>query len=315
MIFLLGIGLLLLIGFIWSGVALARAHAQETQIRDRVTSVVTPPSRVRKIETPVTLKMSGMDRTPVDTLTEFFGFSLAKPDHYPAQWWIIMILALFAASIAIWILQLLMGTWITLTLPVLWWLFCRGFFGWCVNRRKSRLFTQFPDALSMVVRSVRVGIPVNEAIRAVARELAIPTGPEFARLGDEVAIGVPLDEALHNMAERNDLPEYRFFATALSLQAQTGGGLSETLENLADVIRKRVSVKERGNALASEAKTSAGVLAALPPLSGIGLWFINRDYIMVLFTDPIGRFVLGGAVLMLGVGIWVMRMIIQKSLQ
>ena len=122
----------------------------------------------------------------------------------------------------------------------------------------------------MIVRSVRVGIPVMEAIRAVARETPEPTGPEFARLVDQVSIGVSLDDAVLDMARRCGIPEYRFFATALSLQNQTGGTLSETLENLADVIRKRVALAAKGKALASEARTSAMVLAALPIVTGGG---------------------------------------------
>ncbi|MGH7108287.1 MAG: type II secretion system F family protein, partial [Acetobacteraceae bacterium] len=100
----------------------------------------------------------------------------------------------------------------------------------------------------------------------------------------------------------------------LSLQSQTGGGLTETLENLADVIRKRVALRARGYALASEARTSAGILAALPIVSGVGLWFLNRKYAMQLFVDPTGEKIFGMAVISLTVGILVMRSMIQRSL-
>jgi tight adherence protein B len=110
------------------------------------------------------------------------------------------------------------------------------------------------------------------------------------------------------------VPEYRFFATALALQNQTGGGLSETLENLAEVIRKRVGLKARARALASEAKTSAGILAALPFLTGAVLAVVNFDYVSLLFNDPGGQQVLTVALIMLGVGIMVMRSIIRRSL-
>ncbi len=108
----------------------------------------------------------------------------------------------------------------------------------------------------MIVRSVRVGIPVTEGIRTVAREAPRPTAQEFSLLADQIRIGMPIEEALRELATRNQLPEYRFFATALALQNQTGGGLAETLENLGDVIRKRVALKGRAHALASEARTS-----------------------------------------------------------
>jgi tight adherence protein B len=166
----------------------------------------------------------------------------------------------------------------------------------------------------MIVRAVRVGVPVTQSIRAVGREIAAPTGPEFTKLADELAIGVTLEDALKTMAERNGLREYRFFATALTLQTQTGGGLSETLENLADVIRKRVALRQKGQALAAEAKTSAGVLAALPLVAGVGLWVLNSEYIDPLFTESGGHKILAVAAGALGGGILTMRSMIRRSL-
>jgi len=116
------------------------------------------------------------------------------------------------------------------------------------------------------------------------------------------------------MAEHNKVPEYRFFATALSLQSQTGGGISETLENLADVIRKRVAARARGKALASEARASAGALAILPVLAMAALWLMNPGYINVLFVNPTGHEILAAGALLLGFGIFAMRTIIQRSL-
>ena len=132
----------------------------------------------------------------------------------------------------------------------------------------SILYAQFPDALAMIVRAVRVGIPLSEGIHTVAREATPPTGPEFGLLYDRVAIGVTLEDALREMAGRNQLAEYRFFATALALQSRTGGGLTEALEGLADVMRRRLALKARGLALAAEAKTSIMILASLPFVSG-----------------------------------------------
>ena len=110
------------------------------------------------------------------------------------------------------------------------------------------------------------------------------------------------------------MPEYRFFATALALQNQTGGGLGETLENLAEVIRKRVALKERGYALAGEARTSAGILGALPFVTTALLAVLNPPYILVLFTDPGGQRILAAAMGLLLVGILMMRTMIKRSL-
>jgi tight adherence protein B len=166
----------------------------------------------------------------------------------------------------------------------------------------------------MIVRAVRVGIPVMEAVRAVSRESPEPTGPEFAHLVNQVSIGVSLEEAVMEVARRADIPEYRFFATALSLQNQTGGTLSETLEGLADVIRKRVALVSKGKAMTSEARASAMILAALPFLTGTMLWALNPAYIDLLFDDPTGRTLFATAVISLGIGLMLIRTIIRKSL-
>ena len=166
----------------------------------------------------------------------------------------------------------------------------------------------------MIVRAVRVGIPVTEALRAVAMDAAPPTSVEFGRLHDQVGVGTPLEDGLRELSTRNRLPEYRFFATALALQSQTGGGLTETLENLAEVIRKRIGLQARGYALAAEARTSAGVLTALPIFAGLALAVLNPDYISPLFAPGSGQTLLGVTVAWLGTGIYVMRLLIRRSL-
>jgi tight adherence protein B len=166
----------------------------------------------------------------------------------------------------------------------------------------------------MVVRCVRVGVPVPEAIRVVAREAAEPTRAEFGRLSDDIAIGTALDTALHASATRTGLPEYRFFAAALTLQAQAGGGLSESLEMLADIIRKRVALRARGYALTSEGRTSTLVLCAMPFLIVAMLFVLNPAYIMVLFTTPTGHMMLTVGIIMLVLGVLVMRRMIRASL-
>ena len=247
-------------------------------------------------------------------LARLLGFDPAMQDHYVMQWWLALLVTLVVATVVGRVAAGLVGNLSLLAILPVWLFLSRSFFNWCEARRRNKLFTQFPDALAMIVRSVRVGIPVTDSIRAVGRELEAPTGPEFARLSDELSIGVALDDGLKVMAERNGLQEYRFFATALSLQSQTGGGLSETLENLADVIRKRVAIRQKGEALSAEAKTSALVLELLPPLAAVGLFIMNPDYITVLFTDPTGTKLLASAVCALTGGILTMKYMIRKSL-
>jgi tight adherence protein B len=116
------------------------------------------------------------------------------------------------------------------------------------------------------------------------------------------------------LAHRTGLAEYRFFATALSLQTQTGGTLSETLENLADVIRKRAALKARGHAMTAEARTSSAILAVLPIVTGVMLYFLNPNYIMMLFTDPTGKEFFSAAVISLILGMLAIRAIIKSVL-
>ncbi len=190
----------------------------------------------------------------------------------------------------------------------------RSIYGWFDQRIKRILFNQFPDALGLIVRAVRVGVPVSEAIVIVAKEASNPTAQEFGRVAEQIAIGATLEESLRNMAERNSLPEYGFFAVTLSLQSQTGGGLTETLENLAETVRKRAAARDRGNALASEAKMSMYILAALPPCTGGIMLVVNAPYIMVLFEKQAGERIVGFACLLWCVGMFSMRTLIRKSL-
>jgi len=150
-------------------------------------------------------------------------------------------------------------------------------------------------------------------VRLRGRRRSRPRG-EFNRVSDQIVIGTAPEQALRDMAARNGLPEYGFFAAALTLQAQTGGGLTETLELLAEVIRKRVALKARGYALSSEARTSSMVLGVLPVATTGLIALVNPDYISVLFTDPTGNIVLGVAVLFLATGMFLMQTIIRKTL-
>ena len=246
--------------------------------------------------------------------TWLLGFDPARQDHYPVPWWIVLPAALVMARIVLALAQILLGAAALLLLPLLWVFIVRRFYHWCEKRHLQRLYEQFPDALAMLVRAVRVGIPIVEGMRAAARESPQPTGQEFTRLVDQIAIGVTMEEALHDLATRNAVQEYRFFATALALQSETGGAVSETLERLAEVIRKRVALRSHANALASEARTSIYILAALPVLSGAALAVLSPDYIAVLFTEPAGRRLFAIALISLGIGFTSMRTLVRRSL-
>jgi tight adherence protein B len=247
-------------------------------------------------------------------LARLFGYDPARAEYNRLRWWVVLGIALLVARALATMVGMFAGEWSILVVPVAWVMVSRFIFNWSEQRRRNALYAQFPDALAMIVRAVRVGIPLGEGIRTVAREADPPTRPEFASLYDRIAIGVTLEDALREMSGRNKLPEYRFFATALALQSQTGGGLTEALDGLADVMRKRLALKARGNALAAEAKTSIIILASLPFVAGGALGVLNPHYMGRLFTEHASQKVLLAAIVLLGSGLLVMRGMIRKAL-
>jgi tight adherence protein B len=183
-----------------------------------------------------------------------------------------------------------------------------------LTKYRNELIRQLPDALSMIVRTVRAGIPVTEACQVVARESPALTAVEFSILANEISVGRTMEDGLWKMAARTGLSEYRFLAVALTLQAQTGGNLTETLEKLADTIRRRSALRQRGKALTSEGRTTAIVLTALPFLVAGALTIVAPTYIALLITDPLGKKILLAAITCLCSGLLTMRSMIKRSL-
>lgn len=297
-----------------SGILVLRAHDRRTRLRVRVAAIARP-------HTPAQVLATRRKRLPTLPATELrrkaaalFGIVPDRPDLQPLRPWLLLPLTLVVARLLCGVLAIEVGEYALLATPIAWVMLCRSVHGWAAARRTGTLLRQFPDALATIVRAVRVGIPVAEAVRGVARDAPTPTCEEFGRLADQLSVGVVLADALRDLAVRNQLPEYRFFATALTLQAQTGGGLSETLDGLADVIRKRVAMAARGKALASEANTSSAILGALPIFAGGALAVLNPSYAALLVVEPSGRRILVGAIMMLATGMLVMRGMIRKSL-
>lgn len=302
-------------GLGYAGLLVSRQDARQEKLTRRISTVVSPHMRVQRVEISAFTRAPRVKSlSPRGRVAAVFGFNPATLDRYPVQWWMVLLLTLAAAKAAQSLASDMIGPWAMLGLPVVWVLLSRMIFSWFEKRFQDKLLHQFPDALAMIVRTVRVGIPVLRAIQNVARDAPAPTRDVFARLVNQITIGVALDAAVLEMAQRAGLPEYRFFATAITLQMQTGGALSESLETLADVIRKRVALKARALALASEARTSAMVLAGLPVFSGTALWVLNPAYMGMLFEPGMGRTIFSGAVLSLGCGLLTMRSLIRRSL-
>ena len=175
-----------------------------------------------------------------------------------------------------------------------------------ISRRLTAFTAEFPQAIDLIVRGLKSGLPVPASIRAVGEEIKDPVGKEFSIISDRLKIGQPLEEALKMAAERIPTPEFNFFITSLAVQRETGGNLAETLENLSNVLRQRRQMKQKIKAMSSEAKASAMILGSLPFLMFGIMMMINPNYVSLLFTDPRGTLMLGIAFLFIAVGSLVM---------
>ncbi|MGE0255569.1 MAG: type II secretion system F family protein [Alphaproteobacteria bacterium] len=178
--------------------------------------------------------------------------------------------------------------------------------GWLVLRRRAAFTAAFPEAIELIVRGLKSGLPVSESIRAVGNEFAAPVGEEFRRIADVQAVGRTLEEALWEAAPRIDTAEFRFFVVALSVQRETGGNLGETLANLADVLRRRRQMKQKIRAMASEPKASAWILGSLPFVMAGLIWAVNAGYVATLLDDPRGAKLIAAGLVSQAIGVAIM---------
>ena len=314
---LLGAVCLLLVMLCLAALPFVHAEQRQRRIQERMALYAAPYARATAADPRTTTRAAGSGsskRVLLALFTRITAFDPMRQDTYPLRWWLVLPITLTAARLIVALAQTLLGSSALFAVPLVWLWLIRAFYRWCERRRLNTLFVQFPDALAMLVRAVRVGIPISEGIRNVASESPDPTGREFKLVVDQITLGITLEEALHRLAGRNQLPEYGFFATALALQSETGGTVSDTLERLAEVIRKRVALRGHARALASEARTSIGILAALPVFTGSALAVLNPDYVSTLILEPQGRKVFTAAILSLTTGIITMRTIVNRSL-
>jgi tight adherence protein B len=202
--------------------------------------------------------------------------------------------------------------WIVVALAA--FVFGLGFPRWVLsflkNRREKKFTNEFANAIDVIVRSVRSGLPTNEALRIVARESPDPCGNEFNRLCESLKVGVTLDQAVKKMYESMPTAEVAFFGIVMTIQQKSGGNLSEALGNLSHVLRDRKRLQGKIKAMSSEAKASAGIIGSLPPgVMGI-VYLTTPDYISLLFTEHMGNLMLLGCGVWMFTGIMVMRKMI-----
>jgi tight adherence protein B len=182
----------------------------------------------------------------------------------------------------------------------------RWILSFMIKRRIKAFTAEFANAIDVIVRSVKSGLPTNEALKIVAREMAAPVGPEFFKLTEGLKVGVTLEAGLKKMFESMPTSEVSFFGIVMTIQQKSGGNLSEALGNLAGVLRDRKRLQGKIKAMSSEAKASAMIIGSLPPVVGFLVWMSTPTYIESLFTERMGNLMLVGCALWMGTGIWVM---------
>jgi tight adherence protein B len=180
-----------------------------------------------------------------------------------------------------------------------------------ITKRRQQVFlNDFADAIDVMVRGLKSGLPVNDALRVIAGEMEAPVGPEFAEIVEGQRVGISIDQGIERMFERMPLAEVNFLSIVVMIQQKTGGNLAEALNNLSRVLRDRKRLKAKIQAVSQEAKASAAIVGSLPFLVMGGITLVNPEYLLPLFETEAGHIMLVGSALWMVTGILVMRKMI-----
>ncbi|MCW5696038.1 MAG: type II secretion system F family protein [Bauldia sp.] len=189
-----------------------------------------------------------------------------------------------------------------------------GFPFWLVNwlrKRRMKLFlNEFPAAVDIIVRGVKAGLPLNDCLRIIANEAKEPVRTEFRLIHERQTLGQSVTDAVTKLPERVPVPEANFFAIVVAIQQKAGGNLSEVLGNLSKVLRERAKMRGKIRAMSMEAKASAWIIGSLPIVVMVLVYLTSPEYIMRLFTEPVGHIILGASAIWMGIGVYVMRRMI-----
>jgi len=178
------------------------------------------------------------------------------------------------------------------------------------KRREKKFLNHFPDGVDVIVRGIKSGLPLLDSLKIIALDAQEPIKSEFKAIVETQTIGMPIGEACTKLYERMPLPEANFFGIVISIQQKAGGNLSEALGNLSRVLRDRKKMKAKIQAMSMEAKASASIIGALPLCVGTLVWLTSPDYIELLWTAELGRFMMMGCAVWMSIGIFVMKKMI-----
>ena len=182
--------------------------------------------------------------------------------------------------------------------------------GFLKRRREKNFLRALPDAVDVIVRGIKAGLPLFDSIKVVAADAPEPLKNEFLAIIETQAIGMPLGEACARLFDRMPVPEANFFGIVIAIQQKSGGNLSEALGNLSKVLRDRKKMAEKIQAMSMEAKASAAIIGSLPPIVMLLVYLSTPDYISLLWTHPTGQLMLCGCVIWMSIGIFVMKKMI-----
>jgi tight adherence protein B len=186
----------------------------------------------------------------------------------------------------------------------------RWILGLIRKRRQNVFLNDFADAIDIMVRGLKAGLPITDAMKVIASETPPPVGPEFTEIVEGQRIGITIDQGIERMFERMPLPEVNFLGIVMAIQAKTGGNLAEALSNLSKVLRDRKKMKMKIKAVSQEAKASAAIIGALPIVIMLAMTVLNPDYLNPLFYTKTGNIMLAASATWMGMGILVMRKMI-----
>jgi len=178
------------------------------------------------------------------------------------------------------------------------------------KRREAKFLAAFPDAVDVIVRGIKSGLPLMDCLNVIVSDTQEPVKSEFRAIVESQAVGVPLGEACLKLYERMPVPEANFFGIVIYIQQKSGGNLSEALGNLSRVLRDRKKMKAKIQAMSMEAKASGGIIAALPFVVMILVYLSSPDYISLLWTDKLGNLLLASSAVWMSIGVFVMRKMI-----
>ena len=174
--------------------------------------------------------------------------------------------------------------------------------GFMIKRRIKKFIDLFPEAIELIVRGLKSGLPVQESIVVVGREIGDPVGVEFRQIADNIKIGTSVEDSMWATSKRLDMPEFKFFVISLAIQRETGGNLTETLSNLAEILRKRRQMKLKVKAMSGEAKASALIIGSLPFVMFGILLTLNASYVLQLFEETRGIMLVGFGLFWMSLG-------------